>query len=267
MPDQIPFDLGHVFRRAATGALCSAALLAGVATFPAAATNDPLRGSEYTAAIDGHANPWQVMNASLVEAIAAQPHWRSVRLILPPLILGHLERGAAAFREPLEKLADLAEVYLYCDGRTPLLDAWPFRSKRISIASYAEDFLLLRRLQELGLDHQSGPHLMQGGYRKRVAVKLAINAQGLEDDFGRMDHLAMALVAAARVRQQQVARNGVLAGADIRYAIFGLPPNSASNEYIERQVVQEGLRNGMALSRTTKLPGEACEHLGRLFGD
>lgn len=226
---------------------------------------DPLRGSQYTAALDGNANPWQILTQAYSESVAAQQNWRDVRMIIPPIILGHLERGAEALIEPLEHLAHLAQIFLYCDGRTPLLDEWPFRSKRISIASYAEDFLLLRRLQELGLEHQSGPHLMQGGFRKRVAVRLALNAQGLEDQFTQMDHLAMGLVAAASMRQRQASRNRHLAGADIRFAIYGLPPNSPSNDYFERQVVQEGLRNGIAMSRTTTLPPEACEHLGRLF--
>jgi len=226
---------------------------------------DPLRGSEFSAAVDGSPNPWQILTQALGLAIEAARDWRQVNLIMPPIILGHLERGAQALLEPLERLARQADCYLYCDGRTPLLQDWPFSSKRISIATYAEDFLLLRRLDELGLKHLSGPHLMQGGYRRRVAVKLALNAQGLEDQYTQMDALAMGLVAAARVRQRQLADNPHLAGADIRYAIFGLPPNSPSNEYLERQVVQEGLRCGMALSRSASLPEEACEHLGRLF--
>lgn len=226
---------------------------------------DPLRGSEFTAALDGSSNPWQIIGHAFGLAVEAQASWRSVNLVMPPIILGHLERGATALVQPLERLSCLASCYLYCDGRTPLLDTWPFTGRHISLATYADDFLLLRRLQELGLNQISGPHLMQGGYRRRVAVKLAINAQGLEDNYSLMDALAMALVAAARVRQRQLASNAALAGADIRYAIFGLPPASPSNEYLERQVVQEGLRCGIALSRSANLPEEACEHLGRLF--
>jgi transcriptional regulator NrdR family protein len=227
--------------------------------------DDPLRGSEFTAALDGSSNPWQTLATAFTLATDAGRHWRGVNLIIPPMILGHLERGAMALVEPMEQLAQIANCYLYCDGRTPLLDEWPFRSKQISIATYAEDFLLLRRLQELGLGHMSGPHLMQGGYRRRVAVKLAINAQGLDEQYSQMDALAMALVSAARIRQRSLVDNPALAGADIRYAIFGLPPGAPSNEYLERQVVQEGLRCGIALSRSTNLPEDACAHLGRLF--
>ena len=96
-------------------------------------------------------------------------------------------------------------------------------------------------------------------------MELALNAQGLEEHYSQVDHLAMALVAAARVRQRQLGNDPELAGADIRYAIYGLAPASSSNEYLERQMVQEGLRNGVALARTSRLTAEACEHLARLF--
>jgi len=41
--------------------------------------------------------------------------------------------------------------------------------------------------------------------------------------------------------------------------------HGTSNEYLERQVVQEGLRLGIALTRGASLPEEACAHLGRLL--
>ncbi len=227
--------------------------------------DDPRRGNEFTAALDGHPDSWQIVAQAFALATTASRSWRQVNLIIPPMIIGHLERGGEALIAPLEALSQLASCYLYCDGRTPLLDDWPFVSKNISIASYEDDFLLLGRLQQLGLEHLSGPHLMQGGYRRRVAARCALNAQGLEGEFSQLDLLAMALVAAARVRQRQLSADPELAGADIRYAVFGLPPTSTSNEYLERQVVQEGLRCGIALQRTSRLPTAACEHLGRLF--
>ena len=227
--------------------------------------NDPARGSEYTVALDGDPNPWQIISHAFSIATAARRDWQNVRLIVPPLILDHLERGAEPMINAIEELADMADVYLYCDGRTPLLDSWPFKNKRISLATYAEDFLLLGRLQELGLKHLSGPHLMKGGYSRRVAVKLAINAQGIEDNFNQMDLLAMSLVAAAKVRMEQLSQVKAVSGADIRFAIFGLSPSSSSIEYLEREVVQEGLRCGTALSRSANLPDEACRHLGKLF--
>jgi len=226
--------------------------------------DDPRRGSQQIAAIDGTSNPWQVIAHAFAFASEASAAWRRTSLILPPSILGHLERGATALRQPLIGLARLAVVHLYCDGRTPLLDQWPFPGKRVSVATYADDFLLQRRLQELGLPLLAGPHLMQGGYRARVAVELALNAQGLENEYSQMDYLAMGLVAAARVRLQQLAGTAAADG-DLRFAIYGLPANSPSNEYLERQVVQEGLRNGLTLARTTNLPEEACVHLGRLL--
>ena len=133
-----------------------------------------------------------------------------------------------------------------------------------SLATYAQDFLILRRLQELELEHLSGPTLMKGGYRRRVAVALALNAQGLDEQFSQLDHLAMGLVAAAKSRLEQLNRSN-LAGADVRYAIYGLPPGCSSSEYLERQITQEGLRCGFALSRTSSLPAAACSHLSRLF--
>jgi transcriptional regulator NrdR family protein len=230
--------------------------------------DDPKRGSQYTATIDGNSNPWQVLTNAYSVAAEASRRWRRVRLVLPPSILGHLERGAAALVQPVCALASLAYVYLYCDGRTPLLSAWPFSGHRVSIATYNDDFLLLRQLQEMGLPMISGSHLMRGGYRARVAVELALNAQGLEGEFSQMDGLAMGLVAAARVRLAQLGllQGGVAQGdTDVRFAIFGLTLHSTSNEYLERQVVQEGLRNGLTLTRSSNLPEEACAHLARLL--
>ncbi|TVR40026.1 MAG: hypothetical protein EA402_14110 [Planctomycetota bacterium] len=244
--------------------------------------DDPLRGSHFTAALDGHSQVWQVIAQAFALATSASQDWKRVTLILPPIVLGSLEqqhaRGEISDEDArrsegsgddlvkaLETLAEIAEVYLYCDGRTPLLDSWPFTHREISLATYAQDFLILRRLQELGLEHLSGPTLMKGGYRRRVGVALALNAQGLDEQFSQLDHLAMGLVAAARSRLELLARPS-LAGADVRYAIYGLPPGSPSCEYLERQITQEGLRCGFALSRTSSLPAEACEHLSRLFG-
>lgn len=227
--------------------------------------DDPRRGSQLTATVEGSSNPWKLISQAFAMAAEAAPTWRRISLILPPSILGHLERGAMTLVKPLTALSQLAFVHLYCDGRTPLLEYWPFSSRRVSIATYADDFLLLRRLQELRLPSLSGPHLMQGDYRSRVAVELALNAQGLENEYSQMDLLAMALVSAAKKRLEQMGDDPVIAGGEVRFAVYGLPPSSASNEYLDRQVVQEGLRNGLTLVRTTHLPEEACIHLGRLL--
>ena len=226
---------------------------------------DPLRGSTFISNFAGRQDPWEVISRASALAIDANKHWRDVSLILPPMILGQLEREASELLGMLESLSRIANIYLYCDGRTPLLDQWPLQSKRIGLATYEDDFLLQGRLQELGLPMMTGAYLNQEGYRKRVALRLAINAQGLEDNHGRMDHLAMALVSAVRVRLKQLESNPETAGADIRFSIFGLPPSSSSNQYLERQVIQEGLREGIALSRSANLSYEACEHLARLF--
>ena len=55
-------------------------------------------------------------------------------------------------------------------------------------------------------------------------MALALNAQGLDEQFSQLDHIAMGLVAAARARLEQLTRTN-LAGADVRYAIYGLPPD------------------------------------------
>jgi len=227
--------------------------------------DDPLRGSHFTATVDGSSNPWQVLANAFSLATEAHAAWRRISMVLPPQHLGHLERGALSLVKPITALSSLAFVYLYCDGRTPLLDHWPFVGKRVSIATYADDFLLLRRLQELHLPMLAGPHLMQGGYRGRIAIELALNAQGLDNEFSQMDALAMGLVAAAKVRIDQLAKAPTPVAGDLRFAIYGLPVNSASTEYLERQVVQEGQRNGLTLIRTTNLPEAACAHLGRLL--
>ncbi len=229
--------------------------------------DDPRRGSQFSATVDGLTNPWQVLATAFGLAAEAQRHWRRIRLILPPSVLGHLERGAKTLIEPITALARLAQVHLYCDGRTPLLQQWPFTGAAVSIATYHDDFLLLQRLQELGQPLLSGPHLMAGGYRRRVAVELALNAQGLEGEHAQLDALAMALASAARHRLDQLrAAPGVdLDGADLRFAIFGLPMASESSHYLERQILQEGVRQRLTLVRSANLPEDACAHLGRLL--
>ncbi len=227
--------------------------------------DDPQRGSHYTATIDGTSNPWQVITQAFSLAAESKRHWRRVSVVLPPSILGHLERGATTLVEHITALSQICFVYLYCDGRTPLLARWPFPGGRVSIATYNDDFLLLRQLQEMRLPLLSGPHLMQGNYRGRITVEAAINAQGLEGEFSQMDGLAMALVAAFRLRLQQIGESPIYAGGDLRFAIFGLPSNSASIDYLERQITQEALRGGLTVQRSSHLSEEACVHLGRLL--
>ncbi len=224
---------------------------------------DPRRGSQFTATVDGHSNPWMVLTTAFAIAAEAKRRWRRVRLVLPPSILGHLERGASAMVQPILPLSGLAQVFLYCDGRTPLLGAWPFATPAVSLATYNDDFLLLRQLQEMGLPMLTGSHLMRGGYRGRLSVELALNAQGLDGEFSQMDALAMSLVAAAKVRLGQLGALG--AEGELRFAIFGLTLHSTSNDYLERQVIQEGLRNGLILGRSSNLPEDACAHLARLL--
>jgi hypothetical protein len=226
--------------------------------------DDPLRGSQYMFTVDGRADPWRLLAETFALVDGMRHAWQRIDIILPPLILGQLERGDDDLARALDHLGRQAQLYLYCDGRTPLLDAWPLTCKRIGIATYADDFLLQGRLQELGLSMISGPHLMQPSWRRRVAVRLAINAQGLDHDHSRMDLLAMGLVSAAKSRLHQLSVNLQAVGAEVRYVIFGLPPNSEPLEYLERQVTQEGLRSGVPLSRSNNLPQGACEHFGKL---
>ena len=148
--------------------------------------SDPLRGSQFTTAIDGQSQVWQVISQAFATATQQLKDWNKVTLILPPIVLGSLEQEldkakamseeqrerehrSNSLVEALENLADIAQVFLYCDGRTPLLDVWPFRHKSISLATYAQDFLILRRLQELELEHLSGPTLMKGAIADGLA--------------------------------------------------------------------------------------------------
>ncbi len=230
--------------------------------------DDPRRGSQFTAVIDGPANPWQTLTAALALAQDARRDWRRVRIVLPPNLLGHLERGARQFLAPITALAELAQVFLACDGRTPLLADWPFPAAQarnpVSIAVAHDDFLVMRRLQELGLPLLSGPHLFEPGWRATVCVELAINAQGLDGEFSTLDGLAMALVSAAQLRLAQLGKP--LRDAEVRFALSGLPTLSSSVEYLERQITQEGLRAGIELKRSANLSEEACAHLGRMLG-
>ena len=233
--------------------------------------DDPCRGSQFTAVLDGPSNPWQVLTSALALAQDARRSWRRVRLVLPPNLLGHLERGAKQFLAPITALSEIAQVFLACDGRTPLLADWPFPApagsntrtrNAVSIAVAHDDFLVMRQVQELGLPLMAGPHLFVPGWRSRVAIELALNAQGLEGEFSTLDGLAMGLVAAAQVRLSQL---GACENAEVRFALYGLPAHSASAEYLERQVTQEGLRSGITLVRSANLSEEACAHLGRLL--
>ena len=232
--------------------------------------DDPRRGSQFTAVLDGPANPWQILTTALTVANEAKRHWRRVRLVLPPNLLGHLERGARQFLEPLMALSEQAQVYLACDGRTPLLADWPFpapahgsRRNPVSIAVAHDDFLVMRQVQDLGLPLLAGPHLFEPGWKAKVAVELALNAQGLDGEFSTLDGLAMGLIVAAQVRLGHL---GVLAeGAEIRFSLFGLPAHAPSSDYLQRQVTQEGLRAGLTLRRSTHLSEDACAHLGRLL--
>ncbi|MEK7416003.1 MAG: hypothetical protein AAB263_22085, partial [Planctomycetota bacterium] len=226
--------------------------------------DDPLRGSQYTVVIEPASNPWQVIAHAAAAAIEGGRSWRRVRVILPPSILGHLERGAAQLAAPIASLGSVAHVYLYCDGRTPLLEAWPFPGLRIGLATYNDDFLLSRQLAERGLTLVSGVQFARGGWRQRTAIEAAINAQGLENEWSQLDLVAMGLATAARHRLARLPRT-LTEGADLMFAIYGLSSASPSADYLERQVVQEGQRQGLTFTRTTNLPAEACAHLGRLL--
>ena len=116
--------------------------------------------------------------------------------------MAQLERGDEPDLERrLAALAHQAQVYLYCDGRTPLIDRWPFKhGSAIGLATYSVDFLLQNALEKQGIPLIHGQSLLQGRYRRRVGVKLALNAQGFEDDYDQMDLLALAAVAASRFR-------------------------------------------------------------------
>ena len=232
--------------------------------------DDPRRGSQFTAVLDCPANPWQILTSALSLAQDANRSWRRVRLVLPPNLLGHLERGARQFLAPLTALSEQAQVFLACDGRTPLLSDWPFPApprdsnrNAVSIAVAHDDYLVMRQVQDLGLPLMSGPHLFEPGWRAKVVIESALNAQGLDGEFSTLDGLAMALVAAAQVRLTQL--GSVADGAEIRFSIFGLPAHAPSSDYLERQVTQEGLRAGLTLRRSTHLSEDACAHLGRLL--
>lgn len=178
--------------------------------------DDPRRGSQLTLVLDSPSNPWVAIANAFAVATQSARSWRRVRLVLPPAILGHLERGAQPLVAPIAALAAAAQVYLYCDGRTPLLNDWPFLGAAVGLATFQDDFLLLHRLQELGVPSVSGPQYTVMGFRQAVTVELALNAQGLEGEFSQLDALAFALVAAAQVRQRglgDLARDG-----EVRFA-------------------------------------------------
>ena len=225
--------------------------------------DDPLRGAQTTSVIEQAGNPWQVIAMAAAHAIEGACSWRRVRIVLPPSILGHLERGSTLLHEPINAIARTAQVLLYCDGRTPLLERWPFAGSQVGLAIYNDDFLLARQLTERNLPLLSGAQYARGGWQHRVAVEVALNAQGLENEWSQLDLLAMGAGTAATIRLARLPA-GARVG-DLRFAIFGLAAGSPSVEYLERQVVQEGQRQGLAFTRAANLPSEACAHLGRLL--
>ena len=230
--------------------------------------DEPLRGSQFTVVLEPDSNPWEVIARAAGAAIDAAQHWRRVRVVLPPAILGHLERGTSLMAQrmvaAIGSLTQVAQIHLYCDGRTPLAERWPFAGGRVGLAIYNDDFLLARQLAERGLPLLAGAQYARGGWRHRVAVEVALNAQGLEHEWSQLDLSAMGAVAAtkARLARLDVHRNE---GAELRFAIYGLAAASPSADYLERQVVQEGQRAGLTLVRASNLPLEACVHLGRLL--
>jgi hypothetical protein len=225
--------------------------------------DDPLRGAHLTAVVEQAGNPWQVIAQAAALAIDGMSSWRRVRVVLPPSILGHLERGSTLLHDPIVSLSRAAEVLLYCDGRTPLLERWPFAGSQVGLAIYNDDFLLARQLAERGLPLLSGAQYARGGWTHRVAVEVALNAQGLEHAWSQLDLLAMGAAVAVRARLARLPE--ALRAGELRFAIYGLAAASPSSDYLERQVVQDGQREGLVFTRAANLPAEACEHLGRLL--
>lgn len=225
--------------------------------------DDPQRASQATIAVEQVGNPWQVLAQAAAQGIEAARHWRRVRLVLPPSILGHLERGSGQLLEPIAALARVAQVHLYCDGRTQLIERWPFAGGQVGLAVYNDDFLLARQLAERGLPLLSGAQYARPGWSHRVAVEVALNAQGLEGEWSQLDLLAMGAATAAGVRLARLP--ATLRAGELRFAIYGLAAASDPASYLERQVVQEGLRQGLSFVRGASLPAEACTHLGRLL--
>lgn len=228
--------------------------------------DDPTRGSQVTVVAETTNNPWQVLTQAMALACDLAPRWRRRRLILPPSILGHLERGAQQLLPPLKALSRQATVFLCCDGRTPLLETWPLApgtdGPGVSVATGYDDFLVLRQLQELGLPSFSGPQVTQPGWRSAVAVELAVSAHGLDGDFAALDGLAHALVEAAVLRRGQLA-DRLGEPAEYRYAIFGAAAHTPTAAWLDRQIQQESERIGIPLRRSTNLSEAACTHLGR----
>ena len=225
--------------------------------------DDPLRGAQITGVVEQAGNPWQVIATAAAMAIEGACSFRRVRIVLPPSILGHLERGSTLLHDPINAIARAAQVLLYCDGRTPLLERWPFPGNQVGLAIYNDDFLLARQLAERNLPLLSGAQYTRGGWEHRVAVEVALNAQGMENEWSQLDLLAMGAAIAATTRLARL--SAATRVGDLRFAIYGLAAGSTSVEYLERQVIQEGHRQGLAFTRAANLPAEACEHLGRLL--
>ncbi|MBP6011244.1 MAG: VWA domain-containing protein [Alphaproteobacteria bacterium] len=266
MPDQIPFDLGHVFRRAATGVLCSAALLAGAATFPATAANDPLRGSvqldQPTVLGGGNTVVYAVVN---FEGIDVDPGVTKER---PPLNLslvldrsGSMEdEGKIEYLRRAAKLAvdrlgpkDTLSIVEYDDQITLM---WPARR----VKNTGE----VKRMID-GLDPRGSTNLTGGMLRGVDEAKKALDGPADEDGtITRVILMSDGLANTGITDRAEIARLVRGAKSDgIRISAMGLGRDY--DEDLMQAVAENGGGRYYYIERPTQMARVFQEELGSLF--
>lgn len=266
MPDHIPFDLGHVFRRAATGALCSAALLASAAVSLPARAAEPLKGTveldQPTVLAGGNTVVYAVVN---FEGIDVDPGVTKER---PPLNLslvldrsgsmadeGKIEYLRRAAKLAVDRLGskDTLSIVEYDDQITLM---WPARK----VKNTAEVKAMIDRLDPRGSTNLTGG-MMRGVDEAKDALDGPANSSGT---ITRVILMSDGLANTGITDTSEIARLVRGAKSDgVRISAMGL--GREYDEDLMQAVAENGGGRYYYIQRPTQMARVFQEELGSLF--